>query len=50
MDFPHGAPAITRRKIHFANPQGVAIKLISYQTLVPALTVAKDLNNVQSWK
>ena len=24
MDFPHGAPAITRRKINFANPQGVA--------------------------
>ena len=24
LNFPYGAPAITRREIHFANPQGVA--------------------------
>jgi len=45
MDFPHGAPAVTRRKIHFANPQGVASRHFNQSILhfcIVNLTYVKE--------
>ena len=46
MDFPLGAPAVTRRKIHFAVPAGVAPPLQPIYKVITFLrrrfTVSKE--------
>ena len=48
MDVPLGAPAVTRRKIHFANPQGVANRHsnqpTNYKTIFYIKLIVKNYN------
>ena len=45
LDFPHGAPAITRREINFANSQGVVghlLQLTIYKTILSSLIYGEE--------